>query len=158
MAKLTSANRISKPNGHAKTVAAQSTTEVTPNVIQAILRGLGKVETAPLQPGKYQIQGFASVRVNCWLTKGQPTTVRQAVPSTKILALALEMACNQGLNPEQVAALISAAATEVAKGTTRETATVDAAIESLKSLMPSAPREGSTLFAGEVEIVNFEED
>ncbi len=134
-------------------VAASKAKALPETLIPALLKGLVKVESQPLQPGKHQVRGTVTVHVDGWLTKAEATTVRQTVPVVKILSRALEYS---GLTSDQIQALVTTATVETLKGTGTETPIIDAALESAKELMPSNPREGACPFAGEVEIVDFQ--
>jgi len=113
----------------------------------------------PIAPGKYVLRGVATLAVDVWIEKREPTEAQKPLPSEKILAIALGLACTE---PEQLRALIKRAAKKVLEAGERTVDLGQVGFEmlglrtQLQEQLGKQPREGATTVKGDVRIVGFE--
>lgn len=130
-------------------------------IVEALSRKLGS-DLEPLEPGEYVVRGKVTVNVDCVVSKGQPTSARQAVrlDPSRLLAAALRLA---GVRMDKAANLIERAVQSATAEESPEApewldvieGTVGRCKSAIADALPMQPREGACKVTGSVVVGDF---
>jgi len=138
------------------TAIAQTTAHLDNLVQTAIAK---KIKPEPLPPGKYRVEGLATIRIIADVKKGDPGEYAAVLPAKAILGLLLDHSGVVG--PKILAKILARATDALANGdklgeSLGASAASVALVETELAKLPKKPREGNTRVDGIVELIEFE--